>query len=80
MAFPEPRLSHGRRHVIDLFADDPYPALRPAARERTRLRASTRFWLLTRYEDVSALRKASHSADERNLTNLPNCGVPLFRG
>lgn len=59
-------------NLVDLFADEPYP-------HYSRLRASAPafehplgFWMLTRYDDVSAQRKAGHSADEPNLTTLPS--------
>lgn len=53
------------------FAEDPYP-------HYARLRAHgpvyehpLGFWILSRYADVAALQRSSHSVDEMHLTRLP---------
>lgn len=56
----------------DDFADDPYPHYARPREEAPAFEHPLGFWLLTRYDDVSALQKARHSADERNLTTLPS--------
>ncbi|HVW41240.1 MAG TPA: cytochrome P450 [Amycolatopsis sp.] len=72
-------------YVFDPFADgyaeNPYP-------HYTELRAAAPayhhplgFWLVSRYEDVAKLPRASHSVDEQYLTDIPrwkqNTGVAL---
>jgi cytochrome P450 len=53
------------------FAEDPYP-------HYAQLRASAPvyehplgFWVISKYDDVSALQRSAHSVDERNLARLP---------
>ncbi|MFJ4657098.1 cytochrome P450 [Nocardia sp. NPDC088792] len=53
------------------YAADPYPHY---ARLRTQAPVYEHplgFWIVSRYADVAALQRASHSVDEANLTRLP---------
>lgn len=66
----------GTAYTFDLFADgfadDPYPYYAELRANAPAYEHPLGFWILSRYDDVSKLQKASHSADERNLTNLPS--------
>lgn len=66
----------GTAYTFDLFADgfadDPYPHYAELRAHAPAYEHPLGFWILSRYDDVSRLQKAGHSADERNLTNLPS--------
>lgn len=66
----------GGAYAFDLFADgfaeDPYPHYAELRANAPAYEHPLGFWILSRYDDVSRLQKTGHSADERNLTNLPS--------
>jgi cytochrome P450 len=51
------------------FTDDPYPQYATVRAQAPVLRHPAGFWLLTRYEDVSWLLRASMSVEDRNITD-----------
>ncbi|MFI1917976.1 cytochrome P450 [Nocardia sp. NPDC020380] len=53
------------------FAADPYPQYERLRAEAPVYEHPLGFWILSRYPDVAALQRSSHSVDEANLTRLP---------
>jgi cytochrome P450 len=49
------------------FTDDPYPAYAAVRAAAPVYQHPFGFWLLTRYEDVSALLRSGHSVEDRNI-------------
>ena len=49
------------------FTDDPYPQYAAVRAAAPVYQHPFGFWLLTRYEDVSALLRSGHSVEDRNI-------------
>ncbi|MFD2416853.1 cytochrome P450 [Amycolatopsis pigmentata] len=64
----------------DGFGDDPYPHYAKLREIAPAYHHPLGFWLLSRFDDVVRLQRASHSVDERDLTHVPlwkrDTGVP----
>ncbi len=53
------------------YADDPYPHYAGLRDHAPAYHHPHRFWIVSRYEDVSRLQRSAHSVDEKYLTSLP---------